>query len=89
MAVIVIAYTTTTIDGQTVRIYNDNTEKYFEDPEDSSTKEYINYLGNRGYTLEVSTIKVYTPGEYDVEAIVKADALAKLTEQEKQALGLS
>jgi len=89
MAVIVIAYTTTTIDGQTVRIYNDSTEKYFEDPEDSSTKGYIEYLANNGYTLDISPIKVYIPGEYDIDALVRADALAKLTEQEKQALGLS
>ncbi len=89
MALIVIAYSITTIDGQPVRIYDDSTEKYFEDSEDLNTKDYISYLINKGHSLEISNIKIYAPREYDVEALVRADALAKLTEQEKEVLGIN
>jgi hypothetical protein len=88
MAIIVIGYSTTTIDGFTVRIYDDSTEKYFEDPKDVNTTDYIEYLSSKGYSLEVSPIKIYTPKELNVEELVKTEALAKLTAAEIQALGL-
>lgn len=89
MAVIVIAYTTKEIDGQTVRIYDDSTEKYFESIEDQDTIDYIEYLSSsKGLTVDTSDITIYKQGEFDVDALFKADALAKLTEKEKEVLGV-
>tara|TARA_R110000868_G_scaffold106128_2_gene291184 strand:+ start:77 stop:346 length:270 start_codon:yes stop_codon:yes gene_type:complete len=88
MPCIVIAYTTTEINQNLVRIYNDSTEKYFEDSEDETTKNYINYLATKGYIVDSSEIKLYTNNELDIESLYRADALAKLTLEEKEALGI-
>jgi len=88
MPVIVIAYKTSLIDGVNVRIYDDSTEKYFELEDDSNTKKYIEYLANKGYTIDISPIKIYSAGEFDVDSLFKTDALAKLTDKEKEVLGL-
>ena len=89
MAVIVIEYTTKEIDGQTVRIYDDSTEKYFESAGIDDAKDYIEYLSStKGLTVDVSEVTIYQQGEFDVDALFKADALAKLTEKEKEVLGV-
>lgn len=89
MPCIVIAYKTVDVENKTVRIYDDSTEKYFEDPEDQSTKNYIEYLSNKGYTIDTSEVKLYAPGEFDINPMVYEDAIAKLTEQEKHVLGIN
>ena len=90
MAVIVIAYTTKEVEGKTVRIYDDLTEKYFESAEIQDAKEYIDYLSSsKGYTVDTSEIIVYKQGELDVDTLFKDGALAKLSEKEKEILGLN
>lgn len=89
MAVIVIAYTTKEIEGKTVRIYDDSTEKYFESADMEDTKDYISYLSsNKGLTVESSEVTIYDQGEFDVRALFIEDALSKLTDKEKELLGL-
>lgn len=89
MAVIVIAYTTHEINGETVRIYNDSTEKFFESAELDDAKNYVEYLcSSKGYTVDVSEINIYGENDFDVDALFRADALSKLTEKEKEVLGL-
>lgn len=88
MPIIVIAYKTTSIDGIDVRIYDDATEKYFEDEEDKNTKDYIEYVSKKGYTVDVSPIKIYAAGEFDADALLRAEALSKLTDKEKEILGV-
>lgn len=88
MAVIVIAYTTKEVDGKTVRIYDDSTEKYFESADIQDTKDYVFYLSNKGLTVESSEVVIYDQGEFDVRALFIEDALSKLTDKEKELLGL-
>jgi hypothetical protein len=89
MAVIVIAYTTKEVDGKTVRIYDDSTEKYFESADMQNTIDYIEYLGIKGYTVDSSLIKIFQENEFDAKKLYEQDALNKLTEKEKEILGLS
>lgn len=89
MAVIVIAYTTHEISGETVRIYNDSTEKYFESATIQDAKDYIEYLSSsKGYTVDVSEVTIYQQGDFNVDTLFRTDALAKLTTKEKEVLGL-
>jgi len=82
-----IAYTLISDGNQTIRIYDDSTEKSFDIYDDAIA--YSAYLSTKGLPIDVYEVKIYASGELDIEALVRADALAKLTEQEKQALGLS
>ena len=88
MPCIVIAYTTIEINKDLARIYDDSTEKYFENSIDDATKNYIDYLVNKGYTVDSSEIKLYAVGELDIDELKKEDALAKLTPQERALLGV-
>lgn len=89
MAVIVIAYTTHEINGETVRIYNDSTEKYFESAEIQDAKDYIEYLASsKGCVVDVAEVTIHNQGDFDVNALFREDALAKLSDKEKQALGI-
>lgn len=88
MAIIVIAYTTKEVEGKTVRIYDDSTEKYFESAENQNAKDYISYLTDKGNAVDTSKIDIYDQGDFDVSALFKADALAKLSEKEKEVLGI-
>lgn len=89
MAVIVIAYSTKEVDGQTVRIYDDSTEKYFESADMQDTKDYISYLASsKGLTVDSSEVIIYKQDEFDVDALFREDALAKLSDKEKEVLGL-
>ena len=81
-----IAYKDALEGNVTVRIYDDSTEKSFDIYDDAIA--YSAYLSTKG-PVDVYEVKTYASGELDIEALVRADALAKLTEQEKQALGLS
>lgn len=89
MAIIVIAYITKEIEGQTVRIYNDSTEKYFESSEIQDAKDYITYLTtSKGFTVDVSDVYINKQGDFNVNGLIEQDALAKLTDKEKEVLGL-
>jgi hypothetical protein len=50
---------------------------------------YAAYLSGKGMKTDVYEVHTYTSGQLDIEALVRADALAKLTDEEKQLLGLS
>lgn len=89
MAIIVIAYNTRTVDGETVRVYDDSTEKYFDSAENQDAKDYISYLStSKGLTVDSSEVIIYQEGEFDVNALFRADALSKLSEKEKEVLGI-
>jgi arginine deiminase len=90
MAIIVIAYHTHIVDGETVRVYNDSTEKYFESITNQDAKDYIEYLSSTlGFTVDVSEITILQQGDLDVSELLRESGLSKLTEAEKQALGVS
>tara|TARA_R110000868_G_scaffold70599_1_gene207261 strand:+ start:631 stop:903 length:273 start_codon:yes stop_codon:yes gene_type:complete len=90
MAIIVIAYNTYEVNGKTVRIYDDSTEIYFESAEIQDAKDYIDYLSSsKGYTVDTSEVIIHKQGEFDVDTLFRDDALAKLSEKEKEILGLN
>ena len=77
------------MNGETVRIYNDSTEQYFESADIQDAKDYIEYLSStKGYAVNISPIEIHSQGSLNINAMYVSDALAKLTEKEKQALGL-
>jgi len=82
-----IAYKDAFDGNNAVRIYDDSTEKSFDVYDDAMA--YAAYLSSKALNTDVYEVKTYASGELDIEVLVRADALAKLTEQEKQALGLS
>lgn len=84
----VIAYNEVMQGNALIRIYNDSTEKGFEVKEDAS--EYFNYLSAKGLDSGVDMYEklVYSSGELDINELKKQDALNKLTEEEKQLLGI-
>ena len=88
MAYIVIAYQVYDIDGELKRVYIDPTEKYFDSLDNQDAKDYIEYIIKKNLSVEVAPIAVLEQGDLDVEALYKADALSKLTPEEKAALGL-
>lgn len=88
MAYIVIAYSLININGEEKRLYLDDTEKYFESLDINDAKEYITYLINKGYIVDSSPINILKQGDINVEEMYRFDALAKLTPEEKQALGI-
>lgn len=88
MAYIVIAYQVYDIDGALKRVYIDPTEKYFDSLDNQDAKDYIEYIIKKNLSVEVAPITVLEQGDLDVEALYKADALSKLTPEEKLALGL-
>ena len=53
-----------------------------------SNYENIEYIIKKGLSVDVAPINILTQGQLDVEALYKADALAKLTPEEKEALGI-
>jgi len=82
---IVIAYKDVlTQDQQTLRIYDDVTEKFFTDSE--AAESYSHYLNGKGLNTVLSPIQLLAT--IDITALQVADALAKLTETDKQLLGL-
>lgn len=89
MAVIIIAYELATVDGSTVRIYKDDTEKYFADIDTQDAKDYYQYLSDKGYTVDFSSINILNQGDFDVTTLYRERALSKLTAKEKEVLGVS
>lgn len=88
MAYIVIAYQVYDIDGELKRVYLDPTEKYFDSLDNQDAKDYIEYIIKKNLSVDVAPITILRQGELDVEALYRADALAKLTPEEKLALGI-
>jgi hypothetical protein len=82
-----IAYKAAFDGNNTVRVYDDSTEKSFDIYDDAMS--YSAYLSSKGMQSDVYEVKTYSSGELDIEALIRADALAKLTEQEKEILGIS
>lgn len=56
--------------------------------DDQDAVDYMAYLINKGYLVDNSPITVLKQGDIDVEEMYRADALAKLTESEKEVLGI-
>jgi len=78
------------LDGQnTVRVYDDSTERSFEDY--SNAMDYYSYLAAKyiGFGVDIYEKYVYDVGELDLDELKKQDALNKLTEEEKVLLGLN
>lgn len=88
MAVIIIAYDLATVDGNTVRVYKDDTEKYFTSMDIQDAKDYFQYLSDKGLMVESSSITIYDDGDFNVTELYKQEALEKLSEKEKEALGI-
>lgn len=89
MAVIVIAYTTHEMNGEIFRIYNDSTEQYFESADIQDAKDYVEYLAStKGYTVEIAPIEIHTQGSLNITEMFRTDALSKLSDKEKEVLGL-
>lgn len=88
MAHIIIAYQLHYIDEEQKRIYLDSTEKYFDSLENQDSKDYIEYLIKKGMNIDVSPITILEEGDLNVTELYKADALAKLTDEERQLLGV-
>jgi hypothetical protein len=82
-----IAYKETVENNIPVRIYFDETEKSFASYQDAVA--YSAYLFSKGYSYVDIYEKVIIPeGGFDLDDLIRQDALAKLTEQEKEILGL-
>jgi hypothetical protein len=56
--------------------------------DNQDAKDYIEYIIKKNLSVEIAPITVLEQGDLDVEALYKADALSKLTPEEKAALGL-
>jgi len=84
----VIAYKEALENEILVRIYNDSTEKHFQDLKDAEA--YHQYLINKLNSLvDLYIVEDLTPGQIDIDELKRQDALAKLTDEEKQLLGIS
>jgi len=82
-----IAYKVALDSETTVRIYDDSTELSFADQEDAML--YAGYLLGKGYPyVDIYEKTLMQVGELDIQELKKQDALAKLTEEEKNLLGL-
>lgn len=84
----VIAYNEAMQGNALIRVYEDSTEKGFESQEDAS--EYFNYLSakNLNSGVDMYEKKIYVAGELDVTELKRQDALNKLTQEDKDLLGI-
>jgi hypothetical protein len=85
----VIAYKQA-IDGESIiRIYDDSTEKSFEDY--GNAIDYAGYISSKTpeYSVDIYEKYVYGKDELNMNDLKKQDALDKLTEEEKELLGLN
>jgi len=73
-----------TQDQQVLTIYDDVTEKFFTDS--AAAESYSHYLNGKGLNTVLSPIQLLA--NIDITALQVADAMAKLTETDKQLLGL-
>lgn len=71
-----------------VRLYDDSTEKLFDSYDDAVAYAayLVQKLGINADTYEKVSIP---PGGLDIDELKKQDALEKLTEEEKQLLGIN
>ena len=72
-------------------LYVDSSVKFFTDDQDAV--DYQNYLGlsakyAKDYFVFSQDVTIVPPGGIDILELQREDALAKLTEVDKQALGL-
>jgi hypothetical protein len=82
-----IAYKDAFDGNNSVRIYDDSTEKSFDVYDDAMA--YSAYLSNKGLQSDVYEVKTYASGELDIDELKRQDALSKLTEEEKKLLGIN
>jgi hypothetical protein len=89
---VTIAYKQVLENNTVVRLYDDSTEKHFVEYNDAA--EYGAYLMSNNISLGVNTNidvyekTIYTAGELDINQLKINDALNKLTQEEKDLLGL-
>lgn len=89
----VIAYKEALDGQQLVRVYDDSTEKSFESKENADAYSAYLYNSNVLYKAKNTGVdmyekQVYSLGQLDIDELKKQDALNKLTEEEKQLLGI-
>jgi hypothetical protein len=86
-----IAYKNAFEEGTPVRIYDDSTEKNFELQQDAA--EYASYLYSKlsslgSYSVDTYETIPYKSGELSISSLKTQDALNKLTDEDKNLLGL-
>lgn len=85
---IVIGYKNISIDGSiSTPLYLDETEKYFSSLQDA--EEYRNFLSTKYSGLQICLTSVIVEQSIDITELKRKEALLKLTEEEKQLLGLN
>ena len=84
----VIAYTCAMHDTGAVRLYADDTEKCFLDQDRALAERYGAYLSAKGFMVDLYERTITDAGSLDIKKMVREDALAKLTHEEREALGL-
>lgn len=72
-------------EGEPIRIYDDESEKFFS--EYLSAEAYSQYLNEKGKQTIIAPIQIHAT--IDIVALKRGDALAKLTETEKQLLNIA
>lgn len=83
-----ISYKEAVENNQIVRIYDDSTEKSFV--EENDARDYAGYLlGKYGNFIDIYEKFPLALGELDINELKKQDALDKLSQEEKQILGLN
>lgn len=83
-----IAYKQAVENDLIVRLYDDSTETSFESYDDAVA--YAAYLMQKhGGNVDTYEVKVYSEGEMDLTAMRKQDALNKLTQEERELLGIN
>jgi len=89
---VTIAYKQVLENSTIVRLYDDSTEKHFTEYDDAS--EYGSYLMSNNIStgantdIDIYEKTVYGAGELDINQLKITDALNKLTQEEKDLLGL-
>lgn len=76
-----------------VRVYDDTTELCFAGTEQELASAYGAYLsakynGTQGFGIDVYSKEMQTTATLDIEELIRQDALAKLTQQERDILGV-
>jgi len=89
----VIGYVTVMGQQEAFRVYDDTTERCFNEEHKDLADQYGAYLSAKYNTLQGFGVDIYekeidTPQTLDIEALRRADALAKLTPEERELLDL-
>lgn len=79
--------------GVIVRVYDDTTELCFAGTEQELASAYGAYLSakyncTQGFGIDVYSKEMQTTATLDIEELIRQDALAKLTQQERDILGV-